>query len=81
MIESDAPWCDIRKSHAGHPLIKTHYIAVDKAKYRAEENVIVKSRNEPLATRQVLEIVADLHNIPVDEAAEMIYLTSTKIFS
>lgn len=80
MIESDAPWCDIRKSHAGYPLAKTYFNAVDKAKYNAEDDLIVKSRNEPLATRQVLEIIADLHSTPVEAAAELIYSTSTGIF-
>lgn len=81
MIESDAPWCDIRKTHAGYPLIKTHFAALDKAKYKVDGDTMVKSRNEPLATRQVLEIIAELHGASIEEAADIIYSTSTKVFS
>lgn len=95
MIESDAPWCEIRKSHAGYPFIKTHFTSVSKEKYSdcADDMILVKSRNEPSATlyklgsflfidlcRQVLEVVAALKGMAVDVAAAIIYENSAKVF-
>ncbi len=81
LIESDAPWCDIRKSHAGFQNVNTHIKAVAKEIYSCDENEMVKSRNEPLATRQVLEVVSAVHHIPIDHAAQIIYDCSCSIFN
>lgn len=78
MIESDAPWCNLRKSHAGYALIETHFSALDKAKHSPEH--MVKSRNEPCCTLQVLEAIAALHQIEIEEAAHIIYENTIKIF-
>ena len=45
MIETDAPWCDIRPTHAGHKHIKTCWPQVKKEKWVKEK--MVKGRNEP----------------------------------
>ena len=55
-LETDAPWCDIRASHAGFKYIKTKFAAKDKKKH--DVGLLVKGRNEPCSVRQVLEIVA-----------------------
>jgi TatD DNase family protein len=58
MVESDAPWCEIRRSHAGYPFIKTHFTTIAKEKYNdcADYTVMVKSRNEPSAILYKLQI-------------------------
>jgi TatD DNase family protein len=56
-FETDAPWCDIRPSHAGAASVKTKLGPVkDKKKYEA--GCLVKGRNEPCNIRQVYEVVA-----------------------
>ncbi|XP_022100643.1 putative deoxyribonuclease TATDN1 isoform X2 [Acanthaster planci] len=45
LIETDAPWCEIRPSHAGFKYIKTIYQCKKKEKW--EQGFCVKSRNEP----------------------------------
>jgi TatD DNase family protein len=49
MVESDAPWCEIRPSHAGFAHIQTKVKAMAKEKHSPDH--CVKSRNEPLASR------------------------------
>lgn len=41
----DAPWCEMRPSHAGFKMLETRFISKNKEKW--EQNVSVKSRNEP----------------------------------
>jgi TatD DNase family protein len=50
MIETDAPWCDIRPTHASYEFIKNHedipeWKVVKKEKFQLGS--LVKSRNEP----------------------------------
>ena len=59
VIESDAPWCDIRATHASFPFVKTHFESVKKEKYAPGK--LVKGRNEPCAALQVLEVLHGLH--------------------
>lgn len=45
MTRADSPYCEINKSHYGHPLIDSHFEAKDRKKW--EQGKLVKSRNEP----------------------------------
>lgn len=45
MIETDAPYCEIRNSHASSSFVKTKFKSVKKEKWSAE--ALVKGRNEP----------------------------------
>lgn len=78
MVESDAPWCGIRKSHAGYQYVKSLPASLVKEKY--QQNVPVNSRNEPWATRQCLEAIASIKEIQVEEAASIVYENTCRIF-
>lgn len=81
MVETDCPWCEIRPSHAGHKLIKTkfeEYPAVDKKKWK--EGATVKSRNEPHTIRQVLEIIAAVQGVDLEQLAEQVYSNTAALF-
>jgi len=78
MIETDCPWCEVKKSHAGYNLIKTKfdcYKAVDKKKWT--EGATVKSRNEPHNILQVLEIIAAVKEEDISSLAQT-YLDNTE---
>lgn len=55
MIETDAPWCGIRRSHASHPFVATAFPEKDKKKWSPEH--CVKGRCEPCHLVQVLEVL------------------------
>ena len=67
-IETDAPWCDIRNTHAGAHAIKTKFPSKDKKKHDVE--CLVKGRNEPCNIRQVFEVVAEVHGKKEPAAVE-----------
>ena len=56
MLETDAPWCDIRPTHAGFAHVRSMWPQCKPDKHR--RGSCVKGRNEPCTMRQVLEVVA-----------------------
>ncbi|KAL3691511.1 hypothetical protein R1sor_005162 [Riccia sorocarpa] len=56
MIETDAPYCGIKASHASSKHIQTTWPSKKKEKWNEES--LVKDRNEPCQLRQVFEVVA-----------------------
>ena len=45
MLETDAPWCDVRSTHAGFQFVETKFETFDKKKFQYGK--MVKGRNEP----------------------------------
>lgn len=78
MIETDAPWCEIKPTHASFPLISTSITAKKKEKF--ESGVMVKGRNEPAAIVQVLEVVSTVRGQEIHELAEHIYANTMRMF-
>ena len=79
MLESDCPYCDIRKSHAGSHLIKTKFLKTKKEKYNPEK--MVKDRNEPCTMIQVLEVVAAILEIPEETLSQQVWENTHKMFN
>ena len=79
MIETDAPWCDCRPTHASNEHIKTRCNAVDKKKY--ETGKLVKGRNEPCNIVQVLEAIAGIRGLNNTYAlAETLFRITDSVF-
>lgn len=79
LIETDAPWCDIRPTHASCSLVASHFPS--KRKERWEAGTAVKSRNEPRNVVQVLEVLSKLHSRDTLDMAEQIYSSTCKLFN
>jgi TatD DNase family protein len=78
LIETDAPWCGIKASHAGHKHISTKIPSVKKEKF--SEGLLVKDRNEPCHLIQVLEVVAAVRGCDPLELACSIRDNTRKLF-
>lgn len=89
LLETDAPWCEIRRTHASHKYLEgydsTKYKQVKKEKlknFNGEEldTVMVKSRNEPCNMEQVAIVVANIKNLPLEEVADQVWKSSCEIY-
>eukprot|EP01067_Filipodium_phascolosomae_P002194 Filipodium_phascolosomae@DN2324_c0_g1_i3.p1 len=56
LLETDAPWCGIKSTHAGFKKVESQYPVVTKPEKWTKDS-LVKGRNEPCCIRQVAEIV------------------------
>lgn len=89
LLETDAPWCEIRRTHASHKYLEGYnadkYKQVKKEKLKnippeEIERVMVKSRNEPCNMEQVAIVVANIKKLSVEEVAEQVWKTSCDVF-
>ncbi|CAI5710037.1 unnamed protein product [Peronospora effusa] len=78
MIETDAPWCDIRATHAGHCHVKTLWQSKKAEKYTPD--CLVKGRNEPCTLVQVLEIISGIRGEPQEDIAISVLENTEKVF-
>ena len=83
MLETDAPWCDIRPSHAGHHFLKMSgapQIPESKKVERFEMGQMVRSRNEPCTIQHVAWIVAHVKEIEYEQLVSQVYRNTMNMF-
>ncbi|KAK4336730.1 hypothetical protein RND71_043631 [Anisodus tanguticus] len=78
LIETDAPWCEIKPTHPSFQHIKTKYPTKKKEKF--EENFMIKGRNEPCNIIQIFEVLCSIRDEKHDEIQEKIYDNTIKLF-
>ncbi|EAN79137.1 tatD related deoxyribonuclease, putative [Trypanosoma brucei brucei TREU927] len=92
MLETDAPWCDIRQQHYGARFLRTQFPTNRRGK-PFDPTLCSERRTEPCHLRQVLEAYvgtvrtmgeergdAFLANITEEEAQEQFYQTCVEVF-
>ncbi|EJW03425.1 hypothetical protein EDEG_02245 [Edhazardia aedis USNM 41457] len=67
LIESDAPYCRIAKSYAGHNYLKDFIIESYSSK-KYKEDMVMKYRNEPITVYEIVEAIANIKNITFEHA-------------
>lgn len=83
MLETDAPWCEIRPSHASHKYLNDFDYSIipdSKKKEKFEMGKSVRSRCEPCHIRQVLHVIARLKGISDTEVAEHAWNNTESVF-
>uniref|UniRef100_A0A336LMU6 Deoxyribonuclease TATDN1 n=1 Tax=Culicoides sonorensis TaxID=179676 RepID=A0A336LMU6_CULSO len=80
LLETDAPWCEIRPTHAGSKFIKTKFDSVKK-KEKWLNTHMIGGRCEPTQIVQVLEVLSGIKNIPIEELNEIYYQNTLKLFT
>merc|ERR1712087_267704 len=78
MIETDAPWCGIKRTHASYPFVRTHFAQSTNKKHCADK--CVKGRAEPCHIVQVLEVIAAVKGMNIDELADVVYQNTLSVF-
>lgn len=81
MLESDAPYCDIRRTHAGYiHVAKDMEGTQGTKKEKFEPGKPVRERNEPSATRWVAAVVAAVKGLPIEDVCEAAWKNTCDVF-
>ena len=78
MLETDAPWCSIKNTHAGSALVRTKL--AEKKPKKFEFGFPVNGRCEPWGMRQVLEVVAAVKGVSEAEVARAARINTLRVF-
>jgi TatD DNase family protein len=78
LLETDAPYCEVKKTHSGYEFVKTFFPTKPEKKY--ESGSCVKGRNEPCHIVQVAEVIAGVRGITVEELADACYENSLRLY-
>lgn len=88
LLETDAPWCDIRRTHESFKYLSDYqppYKSVKRdklAKLPKEdwEKTTIKSRNEPCNMEQVAIVIAGIKRIELFRLVDQVWKTSCEIY-
>lgn len=79
MVETDAPWCEVKNTHAGKKFLRpSPWGSRDRKKY--EEGALVKGRNEPCRISEVVDVIAGARGVSREEVAEAAYQNTLRVF-
>jgi len=79
MIETDAPWCDIRLTHASHQYVKSKFAVANKPE-KWEPGKGVKGRNEPNTIVQVLEVICGYRGLELEAVSRQVFSNTMQVF-
>lgn len=86
LLETDAPWCDVRRTHVSFQYLcdyEAPYASVKRdklAKLEDSRETTVKGRNEPCNMEQIARIVANAHGIDLSQLIDQVWQTSCEVY-
>ncbi|GAB5367173.1 hypothetical protein AAMO2058_001206700 [Amorphochlora amoebiformis] len=81
MVETDAPWCEIRPTHASYPYVKTHFPTTKNSKKKdPNDGTCVKNRAEPCHIIQVIEAIANYRGLEPAKVAKATLQNAQTVF-
>lgn len=88
LLETDAPWCDIRRTHDSfkflgdyeQPFKSVKKDKLDKLAPEDRARTMVKGRNEPCNMEQVARVVANVKKIPIDDLVQTVWENSVAVY-
>ena len=81
VIETDAPWCGIKPSHASYALLESKQLPLTKKKEKFEQGVMVKDRNEPCRLIEVATVISRLKSVDLGTIKEQCLKNTRLLFS
>ena len=87
LVETDAPWCEVKPTHAGWGYVKTHWEEkrADRLGGGVEGGgvsaVLVKGRSEPCKLLQVVEVIAGVRGMTVEELIAQLAINTARVFN
>lgn len=78
MLETDAPYCGIKRSHASYKYVRSTFPHADKKKHSVEK--LVKGRCEPCEIVQVCQVIAAVKNISEEQVARHAFNNTMRVF-
>lgn len=78
LLETDAPWCGIKNSHASNKFVTSKFPNVKKEKFVT--GCMIKDRTEPCQMIQVLEAVAAIRNVDPVVLANQVFENTQRLF-
>ncbi|EST09058.1 TatD family [Kalmanozyma brasiliensis GHG001] len=91
MLETDAPWCDPRSTHASHshiqafkqanPALHARYQPASVKKEKWNPDAMVKGRNEPCSIGLVAATVASVKGVSIEQVAEAAMYNTRWLFN
>ncbi|GAB0088712.1 putative deoxyribonuclease TATDN1 [Sergentomyia squamirostris] len=79
MIETDAPWCGIRPSHASAKFVRTKFPTI-KRKEKWSPDSLIDGRCEPSQILQVLEVIAGVKGEEEEKLANIFCKNTMNLF-
>ncbi|MES1914038.1 MAG: hypothetical protein MHM6MM_006172 [Cercozoa sp. M6MM] len=67
LLETDAPWCGVKRTHAGAQHIQTQFENTAKRPEQHTRGKLVKDRNEPCKIVQIFEVFCGIRGLAEEE--------------
>lgn len=78
LIETDCPWCEIKRSHVSYKCISTHF---NRSKNATDIKLPVKDRNEPALLINILEAISNVREVDSEKLAKKLLENTLNLFN